>query len=94
MRPEISFSVTQTEWKAALGANISAASGQIKLLVDVLDGLEALAADQPDERRVALIIDEFQEILGQEGLTAEKQIRSAIQTHRHTAYVFQVALIK
>lgn len=88
LRPEISFSVTQTEWKASLGVSPSATTGQIGLLVDALNGLEELAADQTKDRRVALIIDEFQEILRQGNLKAEKQIRSAIQTHKLTAYIF------
>jgi uncharacterized protein len=90
LRPEISFSVTQTEWKTVLGAAPTAGGkGQIGLLVDALDGLEKLAAALPGGKRVALIIDEFQEVLALgEGLAAEKQIRSAIQTHRHTAYIF------
>ncbi len=86
LRPELSFSVTQSEWKTSLGAAPSAAAGTA-LLVDALNGLEELAADQKD-RPVALIIDEFQEILNQTGIVAEKQIRSAIQTHQHTAYIF------
>ena len=89
LRPEISFSVTQTEWKAALGANVAAsASNPTSLLADALNGLENLAADQPEDTRVALIIDEFQEILAADKLLAEKQIRSAIQKHRRTAYIF------
>ena len=87
LRPEISFSVTQGEWKSAIGVASSAAEGSVGLLVDALNGLEALAAEQTD-KRVALIIDEFQEILAAPGLAAEKQIRSAIQTHQHTAYIF------
>ena len=87
LRPEISFSVTQTEWKTSIGAVPSNSSGNIELLVDALNGLEALATEHK-ERRVALIIDEFQEILSQTGITAEKQIRSAIQTHQNTAYIF------
>jgi uncharacterized protein len=87
LRPEISFSVTQTEWKTSIGVTPSAESGNIGLLVDALNGLEELASEQT-ERRVALIIDEFQEILSQTEIIAEKQIRSAIQTHQHTAYIF------
>ncbi|MBK7707541.1 MAG: ATP-binding protein [Acidobacteria bacterium] len=87
LRPELSFSVTQTEWKASLGATPSAASVGVEQLVDALNGLEELASEQK-ERKVALIIDEFQEILNQAGVLAEKQIRSAIQTHQFTAYVF------
>ncbi len=87
LKPEISFSVTQSEWKSSIGINSSAVAGSIGLLVDALNGLEELAAAETD-RKVALIIDEFQEILASEGITAEKQIRSAIQTHKHTAYIF------
>ena len=88
LRPEISFSVTQTEWKASIGAAPSVAAGQIGLLVDALNGLEEMASEQPDKRRVSLIIDEFQEILLQPEFKAEKQIRSAIQTHKNMAYIF------
>ena len=88
LRPEVSFSVTQNEWKVSLGATPSTTSGQTGLLVDALNGIEELAADQPEGRHVALIIDEFQEVLRAAGIKAEKQIRSAVQTHKHTAYIF------
>lgn len=88
LRPEISFSVTQSEWKTSVGATPTAPAGSIGLLVDALNGLEELASEQSNERRVALIIDEFQDILATTGIVAEKQIRSAIQTHQHTAYIF------
>lgn len=88
LRPEISFSITQSEWKSSIGVTSSVSKAEnIRLLVDALNGLEELAAAETD-RKVALIIDEFQEILDLEGITAEKQIRSAIQTHKHTAYIF------
>ncbi len=88
LRPELSFSVTQTEWKASIGATPSSPAGQVKLLVDAFNGLEKFAEDLPAKKRVALIIDEFQEVINTAGIAAEKQIRSAIQTHRHTAYIF------
>ena len=87
LRPEISFSVTQSEWKSSLGVARSAPQSPIGLLVHALNGVEEMAAELPD-KKVALIIDEFQEILALEGVTAEKQIRSAIQTHQNTAYIF------
>lgn len=89
LRPEISFSVTQNEWKTSIGAtSATSAAGNVGLLVDALNGLEELAAEQSNDRKIALIIDEFQDILADEGISAEKQIRSAIQTHKHTAYIF------
>ncbi len=89
LRPELSFSVTQTEWKASLGANVvSESPGSINLFVDALNGLEKLASEVEGGKKVALIIDEFQEILAQDKELAEKQIRSAIQEHRNSAYIF------
>ena len=90
LKPEISFSVTQSEWKSSIGVASQTASAEQKigLLVDAFEGVEKLASELK-ETRVALIIDEFQEILSSAGgIKAEKQIRSAIQTHRHAAYVF------
>ncbi len=87
LRPEISFSVTQTEWKSSIGVNPTGATGNIEMLVDALNGLEELASEQRN-KKTALIIDEFQEILASQGITAEKQIRSAVQTHKHTSYIF------
>ena len=89
LRPEFSLSFAPNEWKAALGVNVAAqAKNQTALLVDALDGLERLAADQSETVKTALIIDEFQEIVAGEAQQAEKQIRAAIQKHRHTAYIF------
>ncbi|CAN5445668.1 ATP-binding protein [soil metagenome] len=87
LRPEISFSVTQSEWKSSIGVKSESSEQNIGLLVDALEGVEKMAAEQTG-KRVALIIDEFQEILSSNGVTAEKQIRSAIQTHKNTAYIF------
>lgn len=88
LRPEVSFSVKQTAWKGSLGVVPSDQAAQLGLLVDTLDGLEKLAADLPSNKKAALIVDEFQEVINIGGVTAEKQIRSAIQTHRHIAYIF------
>lgn len=93
LKPEVSFSVTQTEWKVGLGLNQNySPTQQIGLLVEVLEGVENLAAEigsDKDNKKIALIIDEFQEIINSGGgKSAEKQIRSAIQTHKHTAYIF------
>ena len=43
----------------------------------------AADADGP----VAVILDEFQQVVSEGGEAAERQVRSAIQTHRHVAYV-------
>lgn len=68
-------------------------AAQRERLVDALDLLEELAAKH--ETHLSVIIDEFQEIerLGGEGKrtkrgSAMRQVRAAIQLHRHVTYVF------
>ncbi|MFV0387249.1 MAG: AAA family ATPase [Pyrinomonadaceae bacterium] len=86
LNPEISFSVSQTEWKVSLGMQQAIVRNEVSdLLVSALDALNRLAFDQSS--KVALIIDEFQELLSFDS-DAEKKIRSAIQTHRNCAYIF------
>lgn len=90
LRPELSFSVSESSWKVTLGAAQTGAKteSQVGILVDMLDGLEKLADAQPPERPVGLVLDEFQWIIELGGGNAEKQIRSAIQRHKRTGYVF------
>jgi len=91
LRPELNFNVTESSWTATLGVAGNAAQGEgvgVGLLVDSLDGLEKLAAAQPAGQPVGLVIDEFQRIIEIGGQDAERQIRSAIQRHKRTGYVF------
>ena len=89
LRPELSFSITQDAWNAKLGVNVAANNEQhVSLLVEALNGLEALASEQPKARTVGLIIDEFQRVVDIGGRPAESQIRAAIQRHKHVGYVF------
>lgn len=89
LQPEVSFNATQTSWSAKVGVAQGrlASDGELKLLVDALDGLEKLAAEQPAERPVGLIIDEFQKLVAG-GNNNEAQIRAAIQQHARVGYVF------
>jgi len=89
LRPELSFNITQDAWSAKLAMNIaSTQEAQLTLLVEALNGLEALAAAQPKHRPIGLIIDEFQKIIELGGTAAESQIRAAIQRHKRVGYVF------
>ena len=89
LRPELSFSITQDAWNARLGVNVATSQeAYVSLLVEAFNGLEALAADQPEARSVGLIIDEFQKVIEIGGLQAESQIRAAIQRHKRVGYVF------
>jgi AAA+ ATPase superfamily predicted ATPase len=89
LRPELSFSITQDAWNAKLGVNVASnQEAHVSLLIEALNGLEAMAADQPETRSVGLIIDEFQKVIEIGGLQAESQIRAAIQRHKRVGYVF------
>jgi hypothetical protein len=57
----------------------------VPLLADVLNGVELAAAKIGTP--VAIIIDEFQKVVA-EGDAAKKQIRAAVQRHKHVGYVF------
>jgi AAA+ ATPase superfamily predicted ATPase len=91
LRPELNFNVSESSWTATLGVADGVAQGEgvgVGLLVDALDGLEKLAVAQPAGQPVGLVIDEFQRIIEIGGHDAERQIRSAIQRHKRTGYVF------
>lgn len=85
LQPSVDYNVLEQSWSVSIRA-AEAKSTQIGLLIHALDGLERLAEESG--HRIAVIIDEFQHIVQQEGLAAEQQIRAAIQKHRHVAYVF------
>ena len=89
LQPEISFNTTRDSWSAKIGIaqGRGADEGELKLLVDALDGLEKLASEQPEDRPVGLVIDEFQKLV-EGGTGSEAQIRAAIQRHARTGYVF------
>jgi uncharacterized protein len=86
LRPAVSYDVVQQSWSVTLGPSSTGTTNHPALLVDVFAGLEALAKETG--RKVAVVIDEFQHVVEQDGLAAERQIRAAIQTHAHVAYVF------
>jgi uncharacterized protein len=53
---------------------------------EVLDIPEKIAAKRG--LGVVMVFDEFQQILEYGGDLAERKLRSAIQNHRHVAYIF------
>jgi AAA+ ATPase superfamily predicted ATPase len=89
LRPEITFNMSEEIWTAKIGLGSSEDPQQhVALLVDALDGFEALAAAQPKSVAIGVVFDEFQRISEMGGVTAEGQIRAAIQKHRRVGYVF------
>jgi AAA+ ATPase superfamily predicted ATPase len=85
VRPSASFHPLENRWTVTLAGTRERERGPA-LLADVLDGVDRAA--EKSEQRVAVVIDEFQEIVEDGGIEAEEQIRAAVQRHRHVGYVF------
>lgn len=85
VRPSAAFDPAEGKWTISLAGKQDREGGP-PLLADVLHGVERLAARA--RRATAVVIDEFQEVVEEGGVEAEEQIRSAVQQHRHVAYVF------
>jgi len=83
LRPGLSMSPDQTI-TVSIGLSSPRREG-IPTLMEVLDGVEAMAAES--SRPVAVVLDEFQHVLGA-GESAERQLRGCVQRHRNVAYVF------
>lgn len=87
LRPQITYNPLEQTF----GATITSVSPKTEamLLPALLDGLDRMAEDSG--LKVAMVIDEFQHVLKLHGpgsgLAAERQLRAAIQRHRHVAYV-------
>ena len=86
LRPQLTYNPLDQSFSVSLTAASTETASEPALLTQVLDGLNAMAADS--KKRVAVVIDEFQHIVEQGGIAAERQIRAAVQKHDHLAYVF------
>lgn len=88
LKPQINYNLLDQSVTATIGAETDPTQqpAQVPLLIELLNGLEQLAAQS--QRPVGLILDEFQKVIELGGDTAEAQIRAAIQRHRHVGYVF------
>lgn len=58
----------------------------LPVLTDALDAIEDLAAGEDDP--VVVVLDEVQAVVVEHGLQAERELRSTVQRHRDTAYIF------
>ena len=85
VKPSITFKPLDGSWSISLGVQPPPAAA-LPVLLDVLDGCEKAARDRA--RPTALILDEFPRIIERGGQDAEGQLRAAVQTHRHLAYIF------
>lgn len=86
LRPELTFDPTDQSFSVSLGNSGRGRDAELPTLVEVLDGIERLAAEAG--RPVAVILDEFQHIVTEGGPAAERQLRAAVQRHEHVGYVF------
>lgn len=84
IRPDITYDPVTQGFSVGLGPRTP--KSEVPALTDVLDGIERLAAESG--RTTAVFIDEFQQVVQEGGVRAERQIRAAIQKHSHVAYVF------
>ena len=85
LEPEVTYNPEDQQIGVSLGKQATAKT-ELPILVDVFDVIEKMTADT--ERSVTVVIDEFQQVVARDGVLAEKQIRSAIQRHRHVGYIF------
>jgi hypothetical protein len=86
LKPEVTYDVMQQSISVSFGVARAPKDSDLPLLTDVLDGIEAMA--RAGEKRVAVVLDEFQQLVAAGGVAAERQIRAAVQTHRHVSYIF------
>ncbi len=82
LRPKVTMGAEGLSIEFGLGEG----QDSVQTIVEALNALEQLAATH--ERSLVIIIDEVQELILPTGLAAEKQLRSAVQQHRHTGYIF------
>ena len=86
LRPELTYDVITHKLTVSLAGAERAPEATLPVLTEVLDGIERLAADRG--KPVLVILDEFQQVIKEGGESAERQIRAAIQRHRHVGYIF------
>jgi len=85
LRPEVTYDIDDQRLSVSFGT--AAREGpELPLLAEVLDGIEGMAAER--KTPTAVILDEFQQVVIEGGEAAERQLRAAVQRHRHLAYVF------
>lgn len=84
-RPQVDYNFAEQTISVRLGA-VHDTQRELPLLTDVLNTVDRMAKEH--SQPVAVVIDEFQQVVAAGGATAERQIRSVVQRHHNTAYVF------
>lgn len=86
LKPEITYDIAEETWSVSVLGDRRAEAQSLPLLTEVLDGIEAMAASS--KKIVVVVLDEFQQLVAEGGVTAERQIRASVQTHQHVSYIF------
>jgi energy-coupling factor transporter ATP-binding protein EcfA2 len=86
LKPAVSYDVMAHSISVSFGIARNPKDSDLALLTDVLDGINAMA--RAGDKTVAVVLDEFQQLVAAGGIAAERQIRAAVQTHRHVSYIF------
>ena len=85
LKPEVSYDIDDQRLAVSFGKAVRGAP-ELPLLGEVLDGIDRMAAEE--KAATAVILDEFQHVIEEGGEAAERQLRAAVQRHRHVGYVF------
>lgn len=86
LKPQVEYDLTEHKLSVTFGIRHRRSKSDVPLLTDVLDGIDQMSGDVG--KPVAIVIDEFQQLVSTGGLTAERQLRAVVQKHRHLSYVF------
>jgi uncharacterized protein len=86
LKPELSYDVGEQTWSVSLLGESRTESAALPLLTEVLGGIDAMAKSQG--KIVAVVLDEFQQLVAEGGIKAERQIRASVQMHQNVSYLF------
>jgi uncharacterized protein len=85
LKPEVSYDIDDQRLTVSFGRT-ARVTPELPILSEVLDGIDRMAAEE--KAVTAVILDEFQHVVEEGGEAAERQLRAAVQRHRHVGYVF------
>ena len=85
LKPEVSYDIDDQRLAVSFGKS-ARERPELPLLGEVLDGIDRWRPRR--KAPTAVILDEFQHVIEEGGEAAERQLRAAVQRHRHVGYVF------
>ena len=85
LKPSLAYDPLLDHWTVGVSPDKTAGLATTTI-AEALNGLEALAASR--EQNVAVVIDEFQQTVAEDGIAGERALRAVVQRHQRLAYVF------